>query len=57
MQTTAECLAKAQDVDRQAAECPPGIVRDAFIQTAVEWRKLAIVAAQQDAFSNTLTSR
>ena len=56
MHTTTECLAKAQDLDRQAAVCPAGPVRDAFIETAVEWRKLAVLAAQQDAFSETLSS-
>ncbi len=49
MRTSAECLAKARALVHQAAECPAGAVRDAFVAMAIDWRKLALLAARQDA--------
>ncbi|ADL01323.1 hypothetical protein [Brevundimonas subvibrioides] len=54
MRTSEECLDKAHDLDCRAAECPAGDMRDAFGIMAVDWRRLAVTAAKQEAFIATM---
>ena len=51
MRSSEECLEKAYDLDRRAAECPVGEMRDAFGIMAVDWRGLAVKAAKQEALA------
>lgn len=53
MRTSAECLAKADDMECRAAECPEGGVRDGFKRMARDWRGLANRAARQDGWAVT----
>jgi hypothetical protein len=48
MLSSAQCLAKADQLDSLALSCPGQPERDAFADTAAGWRRTAIMARQQD---------
>jgi len=47
MMNTSECLAKADHLDRMAQLCPTEALLQAYRDTALKWRNLAVLAAQQ----------
>jgi hypothetical protein len=51
MKTAAECLAKADENDALARDCPDGFTRDAYRNTADGWRRTALLARQQEAWT------
>jgi hypothetical protein len=48
MKTAAECLAKAEENDAAARGASWGFAREEFIRTADGWRKVALLARQQE---------
>jgi hypothetical protein len=51
MKTAAECLARADENDAWARDCPDGFERYAFLNTADGWRRTALLARQQEAWA------
>lgn len=54
MRTSEQCLDKAHDLDRRAAQCPAGEMREDFTAMADEWRRLAVRAATMDTIAEEL---
>ena len=48
MLSAKDCLAKADEIDRQTAQCDAPTLREELISTANTWRQLAIRALWQD---------
>jgi hypothetical protein len=51
MKTAAECLAKADELDALARNCPDGAARKGYLSAAEGWRRTALLARHQDAWS------
>ena len=51
MKTAVECLAKAEEHEALARACPDGIIRDAYLSTADGWRRTALLARHQEAWT------
>ncbi|MBU4435507.1 MAG: hypothetical protein KKC14_13955 [Alphaproteobacteria bacterium] len=48
MRSARDCLAKADDMDREASQCDTPALRDELIAMARTWRQLAVHALWQD---------
>jgi len=51
MKTAAECLAKADELDALARDCPDRFARDAYLNTADGWRRTSLLARHQEAWA------
>jgi len=51
MMNPSECLAKADQLDRMAQLCPTEALVQDCAHTALQWRKLAALAARQAAWA------
>ena len=49
MRTAAECIAKADDMDRQASRCEAAEMKAEYLELAKSWRYVAAQAGWQDA--------
>ena len=56
MKISEECLRHAAECEREAAACCPGSSRDALLETAVVWRRMAETAALEEATWHVITS-
>ena len=50
MMSSLECLAQADRLDEQARQCGSEKERAALTETAIGWRRIAILARQQEAW-------
>lgn len=50
MRTATECLAKATENEALALEAPDGPMRDAYLSSALGWRRAAQLAREQEAW-------
>ena len=48
MRSARDCLAKADEMDRQASQCDTPVLGDELITMAHTWRQLAVHALWQD---------
>lgn len=51
MLTSLQCLARADKLDARARQCAKPSDRDAYIETADGWRRNAVLARQQEAWT------
>ena len=49
MRLSEECLKNAEDCERQTVACGPGSSRDTLLATTAQWRRMAEVAARDEA--------
>ena len=47
MRTLEECLAKAQEYERLAAECRSETAKELFLEVAATWRRVAKMPTEQ----------